>query len=281
MPEFEGHVLVVEGYDLHLARRLTSGVDVWLNNPVYPLEACGTSGMKAGMNGWWGEGYDGSNGWAIKPASETLEEGRRAQEEARALYEILQDSVLPLFYSLGPAGYSPGWVAMAKNAMTSILPRFNAVRMANEYLNALYRPAAGQWERYTGSAFAGAREVAAWKAKVRTAWQRVTLRRLDTPRRRLSYGEAVRFEVAVHLDGLGPDDVVVALFFGRQRESDLPEEAKFYRFQHMGRIDGRAEEHYVLDLKPTLCGKAEYRICAYPYHELLTHRYEMGMMTWL
>ncbi len=290
MPAFEGHILLVEGYDLHLARRLTSGVDVWLNNPVYPLEACGTSGMKAGMNGvinlsvldgWWGEAYDGCNGWAIKPASETLDEGRRAQEEARALYEILQDSVQPLFYNLGPAGYSAGWVAMAKQAMISILPRFNAVRMASEYLKGFYRPAAEQWSRYTAADFEGARHVAAWKAKVRAAWQRVTLRRIDTPLRRLSYGDSVRFEVAVHLDGLVPEDIVVALFFGRHSESNLPHESKFYRFRHEGKIDGRAEDLYVLDLKLTLCGKAEYRICAYPYHELLTHRYEMGMMTWL
>ena len=102
MPEFEGQMLLVEGYDLRLARRLVSGVDVWLNNPVYPLEACGTSGMKAGINGvinlsvldgWWGEGYDGKNGWAIKPASSALDEARRNREEARTLYEILQDHV--------------------------------------------------------------------------------------------------------------------------------------------------------------------------------------------
>ena len=107
MPEFEGSILLVEDYDLRLARRLVSGVDVWLNNPVYPLEASGTSGMKAGINGvinlsvldgWWGEGYDGNNGWAIKPAAETLDQARRNREEARALYEMLQDHVIPAYY---------------------------------------------------------------------------------------------------------------------------------------------------------------------------------------
>src|SRR5204862_2449965 len=101
--EFEGRILFIEGYDLHIARRLVSGVDVWLNNPVYPLEASGTSGMKAGMNGvinlsvqdgWWGEGYRVGNGWAIKPATGTDDAARRDDEEARTLYEILQDHVM-------------------------------------------------------------------------------------------------------------------------------------------------------------------------------------------
>src|SRR6185295_6308919 len=136
--EFQGRLLFIEGYDLHIARRLVSGVDVWLNNPVYPLEASGTSGMKAGMNGvinlsvldgWWDEGYDSENGWAIKPASPELDPHRRDHEESRTLYEILQHHVIPLYYNRGERGtagaehrsappaagtYSPEWVRIAK-----------------------------------------------------------------------------------------------------------------------------------------------------------------------
>jgi starch phosphorylase len=106
-------VLLVENYDLQLARRLVSGVDLWLNNPVHPLEASGTSGMKAGINGainlsvldgWWGEGSCGDNGWAIKPASPALDAERRDREEARTFYEIMQDQVLPLYYDRGAGG---------------------------------------------------------------------------------------------------------------------------------------------------------------------------------
>ena len=143
MPEFEGKLLLVEGYDLRLARRLVSGVDVWLNNPIYPLEASGTSGMKAAINGvinlsvldgWWGEGYEGDNGWAIKPAAQALDQYKRNREEAQTLYEILQDQVIPLYYARGPQGYSPGWIEVAKRSMGSILPRFNAARMVHEYV---------------------------------------------------------------------------------------------------------------------------------------------------
>jgi glycogen phosphorylase len=149
LPEFESRILLVEGYDLRLARRLVAGVDVWLNNPIYPLEACGTSGMKAAMNGvvnlsvtdgWWAEGYDGANGWAIKPASRTVDPARRDAEEARTLYELLQDHVVPLYYARNDAGWSPGWVAMAKRSMASVAPHFNSMRMLEEYVERLYRP---------------------------------------------------------------------------------------------------------------------------------------------
>jgi len=290
MPEFESHVLLVEGYYLHFARRLVSGVDVWLNNPVFPLEACGTSGMKAGMNGvlnlsvldgWWGEGYDGKNGWAIKPASATLDEARRNHEEARTLYEILQDSVVPLYYNIGPAGYSPGWIAIAKHSIASILPRFNATRMVREYLAKFYEPAAQQWRRYAQLEFAGAREVATWKAKVRAAWNKLSVRRIDNPLRRIAFGENLRFEVAVNLNGLTADDVIVELLLGRPSDSGRPEQAQSYCFKDEGPIAGGSEHCYVLEFTPEQCGKIEYRIRVYPHHRLLTHRFEMGMMTWL
>ncbi len=290
MPEFEGHVLLVEGYDLQLARRLVSGVDVWLNNPVYPLEACGTSGMKAGMNGvlnlsvldgWWGEGYDGRNGWAIKPTSELLDEARRNQEEVRTLYEILQDSVVPLYYNIGPGGYSPGWITMAKHSIASILPRFNSTRMVGDYLTKFYQPATQQWRRYSHLSFAGGRDVASWKTKVRASWQKVTVRRLDDPRRRIPFGENLRLEVAVNLNGLNPGDVVVELLFGRPGDGGRPRGPQSYHLRDKGLIAGGTEHLYALEFKPELCGQIEYRIRVYPHHELLTHRFEMGMMTWL
>lgn len=289
LPEFEGHILLVEGYDLQLARRLVSGVDVWLNNPVYPLEACGTSGMKAGMNGvpnlsvldgWWGEGYDGRNGWAIRPSSGTADEAHRNQEEARTLYEILQDNVVPLYYNIGPAGNSPGWIAMAKHSMVSILPRFNSTRMVGEYLVKFYQPAADQWRRYAQSNFAGARAVASWKSKVRASWPNVAMRRIDHPRRRIPFGENLRFEVAVKLSGLAPNDVVVESLFGQPGDRQ-PHQTRSYRFKDEGPIAGSGEHLYALEFRPELCGKIDYRIRVYPHHELLTHRFEMGMMTWL
>ena len=153
------------------------------------MEASGTSGMKAGMNGvinlsvldgWWDEGYQRDNGWAIKPASPALEPERRDREEVRTLYGILQDQLIPLYYNRGSMGYSQEWIAMAKRSMASLLPRFNATRMLNEYVSKFYVPASAQGRRYAERNFDGAKKVAAWKARVRSAWPGVAARRLDT-----------------------------------------------------------------------------------------------------
>ncbi len=300
--EFEGRILFIEGYDLHIARRLVSGVDVWLNNPVYPLEASGTSGMKAGMNGvinlsvldgWWDEGYDTENGWAIKPASPELDPHRRDHEESRTLYEILQHHVIPLYYNRdgrGAAGgaehrssppaagtYSPEWVRIAKRSIASILPRFDASRMLGEYVSKFYLPASRQGHRYAENAFDGAKNVAAWKARVRAAWPGVVARRLDTPKSRIVFGETIPVEVAVKLNGLQPSDVRVELLLAREPRDGMQHK---HDLAPAGTTDSN-EQKYSLDLKPGLSGKLDYRIRVYPRHELLTHPFELGLMTWV
>ena len=287
-PEFEGRILLLEDYDLHLARRLVSGVDVWLNNPIYPLEASGTSGMKAAINGamnlsvldgWWGEGYDGKNGWAIKPTSDGLNPAERDTEEARTLYELLQDSVIPLYYRNTSLGYSPEWVGMAKHSIASIMPRFNMQRMVGEYAHKFYAPAAAQWRRYAGDGFAGAQHIAGWKEKVRAAWQGVRLRRVDHPLNRIRHGDALSFEVAVDLNGLTPEDVTVELVITRPGERN-PAKSKRYALRHKHALE-HGEQLFSRDLTLEQCGKFDYRIRAFPHHELLTHQFEMGMTVWL
>ena len=190
MPEFEGRILLVEDYDLRLARRLVSGVDVWLNNPVYPLEASGTSGMKAGINGvlnlsvldgWWDEGYDGKNGWAIKPVAESLDDARRNREEAKTLYELLQDHVIPTYYRRGDMGYSPEWIrhgqAFHRHAAAALQLHAHGERVPGQVLPAGHAPGpALHGERLRGRPGS----LAVWKAHVRASWDNVRLRRLDT-----------------------------------------------------------------------------------------------------
>ncbi|MEO8004412.1 MAG: alpha-glucan family phosphorylase [Betaproteobacteria bacterium] len=290
MPEFEGKILLLEGYDLHLARRLVSGVDVWLNNPMYPMEASGTSGMKAGINGvlnlsvldgWWGEGYDGHNGWAIKPVEQNLDEARRNFEESRTLYELLQDQVVPTYYRRGEMGYSAEWVRMAKQSIASVLPRFSSTRMVTEYLTRFYLPATRQGRRYAESDFEPARRLALWKQRVREIWPKVSLRRLDTPTKRIAFGDNVRFEVAALLGGLAPEDVAIELLIGKQTGRENGGHPKAYRFESEGTQTEQGEQRFALELSPELCGKLEYRIRVYPQHDLLTQPFELGMMRWL
>ncbi|MDP1652144.1 MAG: alpha-glucan family phosphorylase [Rhodocyclaceae bacterium] len=294
MPEFEGHFLLVEGYDLRLARRLVSGADVWLNNPIYPLEASGTSGMKAGINGvinlsvldgWWGEGYQqdetGTNGWAIKPASAIHDEERRDQEEGRSLYEILQDKVIPTYYARGPMGYSPGWVGTAKRSVATITPHFNSARMVGEYVAKFYAPADHQWRLKSADHFAAASELSAWKQKVRHAWPNVSLRRSDNPQKRIAFGTSLRIEVVVQLDGLLPADIAVEMLLARPSSNAKSRPPRRLFLEHQGPGLENGETIYAINLTPDICGKIEYRIRAYPHHDLLTQAFEMGMMLWL
>jgi starch phosphorylase len=291
-PDFEGRILFLEGYDLHLARRLVAGVDVWLNNPVHPLEASGTSGMKAGMNGvlnlsildgWWDEGYDGDNGFAIKPASPDLEAHRRDREEARTLYEILQDRVVPLYYqrpnSGANAGYSPEWIRIAKRSMASLLPRYDASRMLGEYVSKYYLPASRQGRRYADHGYEGAKTVAQWKARVRAAWPGVAARRVDTPKTRIQFGDSLPVEIAVRLNGLAPADVCVELLLARgMREAPMVQHS--HELTPEGALEA-GEHRYRIDLKPGLAGRLDYRIRVFPRHELLTHRFELGLACWV
>jgi starch phosphorylase len=289
-PEFEDKILLAENYDLGLARLLVAGVDVWLNTPLYPLEASGTSGMKAGINGtlnfsvldgWWGEGYNKNNGWAIHPAPGYLDEGRRNHEDARTLYEILQDQVVPLFYDRGKYGYSPGWVAKSKAAMSTAMTQFNTARMMDEYLDKYYIPAMRQGKLYAGDNYAVARKISAWKERIARAWPSVRLRHSGNLARRIQFGTSLRIEVAAVLGGLRPEDVRVELLLNRSDSRSGNQAPTAYPFEFKEPIDSGHEQLFVLELKPELCGHLDYHIRVYPRHELLTHPFETGLMTWL
>ncbi len=310
MPEFVGKVLLVEGYDLGLARRLVAGVDVWLNNPIYAMEASGTSGMKAAINGtinlsvtdgWWAEGFQGDNGWAIRPSPHGDDEVRRDTEDARTLYETLQDDVLPLYYAVGKYGYSPGWVKMAKRSMATILPRFNMARVVNEYIEKLYHPASRKGRALAENRFDGASQLAKWKARVRKAWPGVSLRRLDTPVRQINFGDRVGLSVAAKLNGLEPDDVVVEALVTSRNDADesvargnAPEDGYLFggrvdsderhtrlQFDYAQAMPGDGEYQYSLDLEPEWCGRLKYRVRMYAHNPLAAHPFETGLMVWL
>ncbi len=285
-PEFEGKILMLEGYDLSLARHLVAGCDVWLNNPIYPLEASGTSGMKAAMNGvlnlsvtdgWWEEGFDGTNGWAIKPAPEWYDDARRDREDSRTLYELLQDKVIPLYYQKNDLGFSPGWVRMAKRSIATLLPTFSSSRMVNEYVHKFYVPASEVGRRLHENDYAGARELAYWKQRVRTGWGGVSLRLLTEMPRQMAFGEEVTVRVAVTLDGLSPDDIRVDLL--QSRGFDGHEVKHENSMTHVG-TEGH-EAIFEIVHTPDWCGRMKFRVRAYPYHSLLTHRFETGLLLWL
>ncbi len=288
-PEFVGKILLMEGYDLSLGRKLVSGVDVWLNTPEYPLEASGTSGQKAALNGvinlsvldgWWGEGYNGENGWAITPHGQHYDTSFRNHEEANELLDILEHQVVPLYYARNGHGYSEGWVRMSKASIRSILPHFNSQRMVMDYIKGFYGPAADQGRALAKEQFKGAQELAAWKKKVRRLWPQVTLRRSDTAQQAITAGDRMRIEVVAKLAGLAPEDVRLECVIGREDEHRAFHASDYYAFTAEASLDG-GETSFVLDLDPPLPGLQHYQIRVYPFHRLLSHRFELGCMIWL
>ncbi len=292
-PEFQGRIILLENYNLSMARKLMPGVDVWLNTPEYPKEACGTSGMKAAINGainlsvldgWWAEAYDGENGWAIVPHPELDPETRDA-EEAMDLLDILEHQVIPLFYERNADGEPEAWINKSKTSMKTILPRFNAIRMAMDYVRGYYAPARDQGRLLAQDDAAGAKELARWRKKIDRAWPEVRLRLARPPAEAIHTGEPMPIEVAVNLNGLDPEDVVVECVLGSETELGEFIPGHSIEFTPIDR-NAEGETAYHVDLnapeRSLLAGGLQhYRIRIYPYHRLLSHRFECGCMLWL
>ena len=194
---------------------------------------------------------------------------------------MVQDEVVPLYYGHSKMGFSPEWVKMSKHSMSTIMPRFNARRMVGEYLAKCYLPASRQHRLYQQNHFKNAQIIAGWKARIRHAWPGVALRRLDAEQKEINYGENLRFEVAVSLNDLQPNDVVVEILLGLFTKREKLQNSQRYRFEATGTMTEAGETVFALEVQPEKCGKLEYRIRAYPHHEMLTHPFELGMMRWL
>jgi starch phosphorylase len=275
IPEFMGRVVFLEDYDMQLARWLVSGVDVWLNNPIAPLEASGTSGMKAAVNGrlnlsvldgWWAEGWSFDNGWGIPPAN-VQDPERRDALDAELVFDTIEEEVVPLYYARNDHGYSPEWVRRSKRAMMTVIPQFNMRRVLQDYAEGLYYPAARQHHRLAEHEFAGARWLAEWKQRVRQAWPKVDLRLLSDAPRELPRSDSLRVRVAASLAGLQPTDVRVE-FVARRR---LPE----------GNFEPPALSSYRRDWHEGLWSAPLNATGEVEWHELLSHPYELGLMKWL
>jgi len=288
-PSLMGHIILLEDYDQAMARYLLAGVDVWLNNPEYPKEASGTSGEKAALNGalnlsvldgWWGEGYDGNNGWAITPRDTGLDPEFRNEEEARDLLDLLEYEIVPLYYDRASQGYSKGWVARSKASMKTITPRFNSQRMVMDYVERYYEPASAQGRRLLADDASKARELAEWKARVRDAWPGVSLSVVGCVECRCAYDETVELRVEAVLNGLTAEDVRVECVVTPEctGSHDAPGTDRFL-LEMESEQDGQTV--FAIQVPPPYPGLQTLRLRMYPYHPALTHLLEMGAMLWV
>lgn len=285
-PEFIGRLIMVEGYDMLLARNLVQGCDVWLNNPEYPMEASGTSGEKAGINGvvnvsvtdgWWAEGYDGSNGFAVTPVGSHYDMHARNAEEARQLLDILEHQVAPLYYGGNNEGYADEWIRISKNSMKTLIPRFNSARQVMDYVRGFYGPANAQGKRLGEMDHRAAHDLAGWKQKVRQHWQGARLAVASDAPTALYQGQKLPLRVNAWLNGLSTGDVVVECVVGRLDGNGQFSAETAFPLRPSG-TQGDAH-HYTLDLAP-LPGLQHYKLRMYPYHLAQSHKFETGCMAW-
>ncbi|MDH5435837.1 MAG: alpha-glucan family phosphorylase [Gammaproteobacteria bacterium] len=287
-PEFLGKIIFLEGYDMGLARKLVTGVDVWLNTPEYPLEASGTSGQKAAINGvinlsvldgWWGEGYNGKNGWAITPHSQVFDTTYRNTQESNELLDIMENKVIPLYFDRGNQGYSKDWVKISKESMKSCIPRFNSQRMVRDYVKNFYMPAKKCHSLMLENNMQAADELAKWKNKITANWHKVTASRIDNKLESIKQDETLPITVSVFLNGLLPEDVVVECIIGKELDDFSKNSRKYFSLNY---VEKRGEEYiFSIDLNPAMSGLNYYRIRIYPQNKHLSRRFETGYMMWL
>jgi starch phosphorylase len=286
-PEIRHRIVFLPNYDIGMARYLYWGCDVWLNNPLRPLEACGTSGMKSALNGglnlsirdgWWDEMYDGENGWAIPTADGVVDSDRRDDLEAAALYDLLETQVKPRFYDRGADGVPARWVEMVRHTLTTLGPKVQASRMVQDYVQQLYAPAARASSRVASESFAAARDLAAWRQKVLACWGDVKVAHVessgvgDTP----ELGNALHLRAEVVLGGLDPDDVLVQACHGVVDEHDNLHDIETVTMQLVG--DGGDTHRFEAYVPLQRAGAFGYTVRVIPHHELLSTVAELGLV---
>jgi len=282
------HVVFLEDYDVALARNLVQGVDVWLNTPRRPLEACGTSGMKVVFNGglnasildgWWDEAYTRDCGWAIGSGEMYADSALQDEVEANALYHLLEEEIIPLFYERGLDGLPRPWIARIKNSMRELCPRFNANRMVREYTETFYLPAISECDT-----LAADREAldayCRWKDNIRQNWDRVTIVRVESPdHERTTVGKPITVSATVALGALSPEDVQVQLYIGLlDTQGEIRDAAAIPLTECQPSGEGRW--NFSGHTTCARSGRHGYSVRVLPSHPRMTHPFEMRLIRW-
>jgi len=287
-PQVRHRIAFLPNYDIAMAQYLYPGCDVWLNNPLRPFEACGTSGMKAALNGglnlsildgWWDEWFDGENGWAIPTADGVEDADRRDDLEATALYDIIEGSVVPRFYDVDDFGLPRRWLSMMRHTLATLGPKVLASRQVRDYTTRLYGPAARAGWALDGPTWEGARELAAYKSTVRAGWSGVRVDHVessgfsDSPQ----VGDILHVRAFVSLGDLAPEDVDVQVVHGRVSETDELRDMETAPLAFAESYEG-GRRRFEGDLVATRTGAFGYTVRILPTHPAMANPAELGLV---
>ena len=281
-------IVFLPNYDIHMAQTLYPGCDVWLNNPLRPFEACGTSGMKAALNGglnlsildgWWDEWFDGENGWAIPTADGVEDPDRRDDIEAAALYDLIENSVAQHFYDRDEDGLPQRWLSMMTHTLATLSPKVLASRMVKDYTEQLYGPAARAGWALDGPGYVGAKDLSAYRTKVKDVWPLVRVDHVepsgvsDSPQ----IGDTLTVKAYVDLATLEADEVDVQFVHGRTSESDELSDVQVVSLQHVEGYEG-GRHQFAGSLTLARTGQFGYTVRVLPKHDHLVSGAELGLV---
>ena len=288
---FAHRIAFVEDYDAHIGRRLYQGVDLWLNNPLRPLEASGTSGMKlppnGGINlsvldGWWCEAWNRNNGWAIGPEITGGPQELQDATDAGSLYSLLENQIVPLYYTK-PDGVLPlAWIQIMKESMRTVTPAFNTERMVREYMEKRYEPAANGHSKLAAKNGASATALADWKENIRSKWDQLAVLNagLDvSDTKDIPVGTYVPVQATIRLGSFAPGDVRVEAYFGETDDIQIIKP----RAMALERIDGPDADgtcRYRGEILPTDSGSFGLCVRVVPTNPLLLQPHELRLITW-
>ena len=287
-PEFLGKIIFLEDYDMQLARRLVSGVDIWMNTPTRPLEASGTSGEKAAMNGvvnlsvldgWWVEGYREGAGWALKQERTYQNQGYQDQLDAATIYSLLENEILPLYYNRNEQGFSEGWIKTIKNSIATIAPHYTMKRQLDDYYDKFYSKEAANFKKLAADNNRLAKELAAWKETVAERWDAIRVVSKDDSA--LSAAETGKeYTLRYVIDEQGLNDAVglelVSIKTDKNGEDHIFSKREF-------KMVGREGNNYTFEatFEPDVAGAFKSCVRMYPKNENLVHREDFCYVKWL
>ncbi len=288
-PEFLGKIIFLEDYDQQLARRLVSGVDIWMNTPTRPLEASGTSGEKAEMNGvvnlsvldgWWVEGYREGAGWALPEKRTYQNQGYQDQLDAATIYNMLENEIIPLYYNKNAEGYSEGWMQVIKNSIATIAPHYTMKRQLDDYYNKFYIKEAQRFALLSADDNKKAKEIASWKETVAERWDAIhVVERSSNINNGLSTGEEMDIRFVIDEQGLN-DAVGLELVILKNDMSDTDREIKRVIPFEVVKVEGNL---YTFQAKytPSTAGSYKTAVRMYPKNADLPHRQDFAYVKWL
>jgi len=285
---FSGRVFFLQDYDMHVARYLTQGCDVWLNTPRRPQEASGTSGMKAALNGalslsvldgWWEEACELHAGWTIGMGEEYEDISYQDEVESNALYDLLETEVISLFYNRDAEGLPRSWVARMKESIAGLAPVFNTNRMVREYVEQMYLPNQHRWIYLNGD-WERINQLTQWKAYVRAKWPQVRIEHVQAELPlQVKVGMQIPLRASVSLGELSPEDVRVELYMGKLSAQHEIQEATTLPLQHQSR-DGEGKHTFIGEYPCTSSGSYGYTLRVVPHHPDLKDSLELGLVRW-